>query len=180
VPDSPGEGDKFAADLYELYACASLESIATHSKVAVSSLIKNANTLAEGMIKTYWDTQEAMQDTMTIAVVSVVAAGLSAGAASGAVVVTGSLGGGCASLASAMYSFHLSDKELSVKTRQGLLDGTHQMLVEVESAMTEADDEIYQGIDSLRSEWNMREIAIPAPPGSDEVDIESFHHGSSL
>jgi hypothetical protein len=180
VPDSPGEGDKFAADLYELYACASLESIATHSKVAVSSLIKNANTLAEGMIKTYWDTQEAMQDTMTIAVVSVVAAGLSAGAASGAVVVTGSLGGGCASLASAMYSFHLSDKELSVKTRQGLLDGTHQMLVEVESAMTEADDEIYQGIDSLRSEWNMREIAIPAPLGSDEGDIESFHHGSSL
>ncbi|WP_335991597.1 WXG100 family type VII secretion target [Glycomyces sp. MUSA5-2] len=161
-------------------ACGSLASIVETSQESMSSLLTSANELADKMIQHYWDTQEAMQNTMTLVVLAVIAAGLSAGAAVGALALVGSIGGGVSALAGGMYSFQLSEDELSAQNLSTLLDDVCGKFTEVESAIRHADDEIFENIDALRSGWSMREVAIPAPPGADETDIESFHHESSL
>lgn len=53
-------------------------------------------------------------------------------------------------------------------------------LVKIETAITQADDEIAEEIERLRDGWTMSQVTIPAPPGRDEVDIDGFHHESSL
>ncbi|MEU6246534.1 hypothetical protein [Glycomyces sp. NPDC047010] len=161
-------------------ACGSMASIVEVSQESMSSLLTNANDLADKMIQNYWDTQEAMQNTMTLVVLGVIAAGLSAGAAVGALALVGSIGGGVSALAGGMYSFQVSEVELSAQNLNTLLNDVCTEFSKVESAIRHADDEIYDAIDSLRSGWTMREVAIPAPPGTDEADIESFHHASSL
>lgn len=161
-------------------ACASMEAITIATKESVGSLITGAIELADKMIKTYWDTQEAMQTTMTFAVLGVVAAGLSAGAAAGALAVVGTIGGGVSALAGSMYSFQVSEDQLTAENLETLLVDLRDKLTEVETALRDADDEIHSGIEALRAAWTIREVAIPAPPGADEADIEGFHHESSL
>ncbi len=75
--------------------------------------------------------------------------------------------------------------ELHKDTQDALQSPTEQhsgFSVEVgrTTGLRSADDENHAGIDSIRSEWSMREVAMPTPPGADEIDIESFHHESSL
>ncbi|MCC3763582.1 hypothetical protein K3N28_10910 [Glycomyces sp. TRM65418] len=74
----------------------------------------------------------------------------------------------------------MTEKQLTANNLETLLTSLGERFSEVESAIREADDEICESIDALRSEWSMREIAIPAPPGAEDVDTESFHHASSL
>lgn len=176
-PAQMRQAEMFAA---AVNACASLEAMATTAKETVASLIEGANALTAEMIKVYWEKQETMQNTVSIAVLGVVAAGLSAGAATGALAVVGSLGGGATGLAGSMYSFHLTENELTANNLDSLLDDLGARFSEVETALRSADDEIHAAIDSIRSEWSMREVAMPSPPGADEIDIESFHHESSL
>jgi hypothetical protein len=114
-------------------------------------------------------------------VVAIVGAGLSMGAAAGAALaITGAASGGVASLASGAYSFSQSEKQLSALNLQDLKDQLHLHLTEIEGPIVEADDEIAESIEALRAQWTMEKIAIPAPPGGDEVDIESFHHESGF
>ncbi|HEU5128278.1 MAG TPA: hypothetical protein VFU12_09845 [Glycomyces sp.] len=176
-PAQMRQAEMFAA---AVNACASLEAMATTAKEAVSSLVEGANALTAEMIKVYWEQQKAMQHTVSIAVLGVVAAGLSAGAATGALAVVGAIGGGATGLAGSMYSFHLSENQLTAKDLDSLLDDLSARFSEVETALRSADDEIHAGIEAVRSEWSMREVAMPTPPGADEIDAESFHHESSL
>ncbi|WP_026923557.1 hypothetical protein [Glycomyces arizonensis] len=161
-------------------ACASLKAMASAAKDSAGNLIDGALTLTAEMIKVYWEQQEAMQDTITIGVLSLVAAGLSAGASAGALAIAGALGGGVTGLAGSMYSFQLTEKQLTAKNVSSLLRNLGTRFGEVETALREADDEIYAAIDAVRSEWPMRKVAIPVPPGADEINTESFHHESSL
>ncbi|MCC3763581.1 hypothetical protein K3N28_10905 [Glycomyces sp. TRM65418] len=85
-PAQARQAELFAA---AINACASMDAIATSAKESVASLIAGANKLADDLIKTYWETQETMQRTMTFAVLGVIAAGLSAGAAAGALAIVG-------------------------------------------------------------------------------------------
>jgi hypothetical protein len=175
-PAQARQAELFAATIN---ACASMDAIVTASQESVASLIEGACNLADELIKVYWETQEAMQTTMTLAVIGVVAAGLSAGAAAGALAVLGAVGGGASALAGGMYSFQASEKQLTAQNLDTLLESLSENFTQVETAIRDADDEIAENIDSLRHQWSMSGIAIPAPPGADEVDTESFHHESS-
>ncbi len=174
-PAQARQAELFAA---VINACASMDAIVTASNESVASILEGGIELADEMIKVYWETQEAMQNAMTLAVVGVVAAGLSAGAAAGALAVIGAVGGGASALAGSMYSFQVTEKQLTAENLETLLDDLGDQFTAVETAIREADDEISENIEALRNSWTMREIAIPAPPGADEVNVESFHHES--
>lgn len=161
-------------------SCASMEAMATSAKESATSLIKGAADLADEMIKIYWDTQKALQTTVTLGILSLAAAGMSAGASTGALALAGSVGGGASTLAGSVYSFQVTEAQLEADDLQSLLDGLNDRFREVEVAIRSADDEIYSSIDALRSEWSMREVAVPAPPAADEANTQSFHHESTL
>lgn len=138
MPDTPGEGDKFAVDLYEI-ARSDLQPLAD----LYSALSRSVDQSNEHNLNP--------------------------------LPATGLVDRGQGALRSGSQLTALR----KAKDSKDFLNELHKALVYTEKIITDADDEIYENIEMVQSAWSMREIAIPAPPGTDEIDTESFHHESS-
>jgi L-lactate utilization protein LutC len=177
APAQARQAELFAATIN---SCASLEELAVQSKLAVKELLQQSLELADKMITTYKETQKALKINAVIAVVGIAAAGFGAAAAAGAAALSSAAAGGVSALLSSTYSFDQVYTQLAASDSASLIDTFNEHLVKVETAITQADDEISGEIERLREGWTMSQVTIPAPPGSDEVGIDGFHHESSL
>ena len=178
----PAQARQAALLAAEINACASLAALVLQSKGAVNDLLEKALGLADQMITTYKETLKALAVGLTAVVITIVAAGFSIGAAAGATAALGATGaaaGGVGSLVSSVYGFEQAYKEIEGKNREGLLDSVSGILEDIEDAVTIADQEIHDDLEKIRVEWSISQIAIPAPPGVDEVSGDSFYHESA-
>lgn len=78
-----------------------------------------------------------------------------------------------------MYGFEQAYEKTEGNNRESLLDSLLNTLSRTEEAVGTADQEIRDDLETIRAEWNTSQIAIPAPPGSDEVSGDSFCHESA-
>jgi len=177
APAQARQAELFAS---AINACMSLDLAVTASNAAVRSQIEGALELAQGLIDGYWAAQAALTVAVGVTVIGLATMGFGLAAATGAAAIASAVGGGAGALASGVYSVQQSQKEMSAKNLEEFVDTLNKNLTDVELALSTADEDIYTEIDTLRSEWTMRQIEIPAPPGSDEVDTESFHHESAF
>jgi uncharacterized protein YukE len=161
-------------------ACMSLDEMVTAAGKALRSQMKGAIELAQRLIEEYWAAQSALTVAVGVTVIGLATMGFGLAAAAGAAALASAIGGGAGALASGVYSIQQVEKEMSAKNLEEFIDALNTDLVEVEEAVNTADQEIYDAIDALRSEWTMRQIEIPAPPGAGDVDTESFHHESAF
>lgn len=172
----------------QINACASLMEIVKQAKEAVKALLEGAKKLADDMIEAYKETLKDLTVTLVVGVVTIVAAGfgvaaagaaVAGGAAGGAAALAGAIGGGVGSLSSSVYTIEQTYVELEASTGDGVISSVSDLLKTTEDAITNADDEIHADLEVIRSEWSISQIAIPAPPGSDEISGDSFHHESA-
>jgi hypothetical protein len=178
----PAQARQAALLAAEVNACASLTALVVQSKAAVENLLTQTLVLADEMISTYEKTMKALDAALVAVVSTIVAAGFGFAAAAGAtaaVTVTGTGVGAVGSLISSAYGFEQAYKEIEGQDRESLLDSTSKILEDIENAVDTADQEIYGDLEMIRAEWNISQIAIPAPPGSDEVSGDSFYHESA-
>ncbi|RRR99372.1 hypothetical protein [Glycomyces terrestris] len=178
---SPAQARQAELFASTINACSSLEAAALQANAAVQSLMAEALKMADQMIAAYKDTQKALEVNLVIGILGIAAAGFGVVAAAGAAAaIAGAASSGAGSLVSSIYAFSQIDAQLEASDSNTLVSSMSRNLASTETAIMQADEEIYSAIEALRGNWSMREIAIPAPPGSDEVDTESFHHESSL
>jgi hypothetical protein len=159
-----------------------LTALVTQAKQAVKDLLAKTLVLADEMITKYKETLKALDVGLAAAVLTIVATGFGVGAATGAtagLAATGAATGGAGSLVSSVYGFDQAYKNIEGQDRESLLDSASFMLGETETAIDTADQEIHDDLEKVRSEWSISQIAIPAPPGSDEISGESFYHDSA-
>ncbi|MQM28345.1 hypothetical protein [Glycomyces albidus] len=161
-------------------ACKSLDDTVTQANEALRSQIKGAIELATGLIEAYWESQTTLTVAVAVTVIGLATMGFGLAAAAGAAALLSAIGGGAGALASGAYSVYQSEKEMSAKNLGEFVNGIDGNLTELETAVNTADEDIFDEIDALRSEWTMSKIAIPAPPGAGEVDSDTFSHESSL
>ncbi|GAA1689089.1 hypothetical protein GCM10009830_40810 [Glycomyces endophyticus] len=163
-------------------ACASLHTVILQVNEAVRAMIAAAHLQADQMIQKYKDTQKELDNAAITAVLSVGAAvlgGVAATGATAALTVTGSVAGGGSSLIQATFTLSQKHAELRAINPTEFVDTLAEAVSGIEDVIRSLDDELYAEIDAARSQWNMHQIAVPAPPGGDEVDTESFYHESS-
>jgi hypothetical protein len=178
----PAQARQAALLAAEINACASLTALVTQAKQAVKDLLAKTLVLADEMITKYKETLKALDVGLAAAVLTIVATGFGVGAATGAtagLAATGAATGGAGSLVSSVYGFDQAYKNIEGQDRESLLDSASFMLGETETAIDTADQEIHDDLEKVRSEWSISQIAIPAPPGSDEISGESFYHDSA-
>ncbi|MFC3493020.1 hypothetical protein [Glycomyces rhizosphaerae] len=178
----PAQARQAALLAAEINACASLTSLVVQSKAAVKNLLEVTIGLADEMITKYKETLKALAVGLTAAVFTIVATGFGIGAAAGAtaaLAVTGAAAGGVGSLISSVYGFDQAYAEIKGQDRESLFDSISFTLGEIEGAIDTADQEIHDDLEKIRSEWSISQIAIPAPPGSDEISGDSFYHESA-
>lgn len=178
----PAQARQAALLAAEINACASLTNLVVQSKAAVKNLLKVTIGLADEMITTYRETLKALEVGLVAAVFTIVATGFGIGAAAGAtaaLAATGAAAGGVGSLISSVYGFEQAYAEIKGKDRESLLDSISFTLGEIEVAIDTADQEIHDDLEMIRAEWSISQIAIPAPPGSDEISGDSFYHESA-
>lgn len=177
-PAQARQAELFAATIN---ASASLEATVRGGQQAVRDLLTQALSLADQMIDKYKGTQKALEVNLAIGVAGIAAAGFGIAAAGGAAAALGgAVSSGAGSLVSSIYAFNQTYSELSASDSDELVESMSVLLVGIESAVHDADEGIATEIETIRSEWTMREMAIPAPPGADEVNTESFHHESAV
>ncbi len=177
VPAQARQAEIFAA---AINSCASLYELSMQSKIAVQELLNQSLELADQMIAMYKETQKALKVNATIVVAGIAAAGFGAAAAAGAAALSAAAASGVSALLSSTYAFDQVYAQLAASDSASLVDALDEHLVKIETAITQADDEIAEEIERLRDGWTMSQVTIPAPPGRDEVDIDGFHHESSL
>jgi hypothetical protein len=178
----PAQARQAALLAAEINACASLTALVVQSKAAVKKLMEETLGLADEMITAYKETLKALTVGLVAVVFTIVAAGFGIGAAAGATAALGATGaatGGVGSLVSSVYGFEQAYKEIKGQDRESLLDSTSFTLGEIEGAIDTADQEIHDDLEKIRAEWSISQIAIPAPPGSDEISGDSFYHESA-
>jgi hypothetical protein len=178
----PAQARQAALLAAQVNACASLTALVVQSKAAVKELLTQTLVLADEMISTYEKTMKALEAGLVAVVFTIVAAGFGFAAAAGATAAVAAAGtgvGAVGSLISSAYGFEQAYKEIEGKDRESLLDSASKILVDIEDAVDTADQEIYGDLEMIRGEWNISQIAIPAPPGSDEVSGDSFYHESA-
>jgi hypothetical protein len=178
----PAQARQAALLAAEINACASLTALVVQSKAAVKKLMEETVGLADEMITAYKETLKALTVGLVAVVFTIVAAGFGIGAAAGATAALGATGaatGGVGSLVSSVYGFEQAYKEIKGQDRESLLDSTSFTLGEIEGAIDTADQEIHDDLEKIRAEWSISQIAIPAPPGSDEISGDSFYHESA-
>jgi hypothetical protein len=184
----PAQARQAALLLAQINACASLTEIVKRAKEAVRALLDGAKKLADDMIAAYKESLKDLTVALVVGVVTIAAAGfgvaaagigVAEGAAGGAAALTGAIGGSLGSLSSSVYTIEQVYVDLEARSGDGLIDSVSDILKVNEDSLATADDEIYADLELIRSEWSISQIAIPAPPGSDEVSGDSFHHESA-
>lgn len=178
----PAQARQAALVAAEINACASLTALVAQSKVAVKNLLVTTSALADEMIATYKKTLKALAVGVTGVALTIVAAGFGFAAAAGATAVVASVGtgvGAAGSLISSAYGFEQAYKDIEGNDRESLLEDASATLEDTEDSITIADQEISSDLEKIRTEWSISQIAIPTPPGSDEVSGDSFYHDSA-
>jgi hypothetical protein len=178
----PAQARQAALLAAEINACASLTALVVQAKAAVKDLFKVTIELADDMIATYKETLKALAVGLVAAVLTIVAAGFGFAAAAGATAVVASAGtgaGAAGSLISSAYGFDQAYGQIEGKNREELLTSMSDTLARTEETVSIADQEIHDDIETIRAQWSIGQIAIPAPPGSDEISGDSFYHESA-
>jgi hypothetical protein len=147
-------------------------------------LLAGAIDLADQIITSYEENFEALAVAIVVTVAGVLSGGLgfiaATGAiAGGAIAAVGAAAGGASALVGGAYQIDQIAADLAATNSDELIDSLSSVLSDLESAFHLADDEIAAEIQKVQSDWGTAKIAIPAPPGSDEVNPESFRHESS-
>lgn len=171
------------AELYvcSVNACSSIFNILTASNASIGPLLAGAIDLADKIISSYEDNLEALTVALVVTVLGVLAGGLGFIAAAGAAVAAvGAVAGGTSALISGAYQIDQIEAALEAQDADGVIDTLSTALAELETAFHQVDDEVATEIEKVQNDWAAAKIAIPAPPGGDEVNPESFHHESSL
>ncbi|GAA2126983.1 hypothetical protein [Glycomyces algeriensis] len=178
----PAQSRQAALLAAEINACISLTALVGDSKIAVKSLLESSIKLADEMIETYKETLKALTVGLVAAVVTIAAAGFAAVAATGAtaaLAVTGTGAGAVGSLISSVYGFEQAYGQIEGKNREELLSSISDNLRRLEETVSTADQEIFDDLETICAQWNIGQIAIPAPPGGDEISGDSFYHESA-
>lgn len=184
----PSQSRQAAMLVAQINACTSLTEIVKQAKEAVRALLEGAKKLADDLIDAYKESLKDLTVTLAVGVVTIAAAGFglaaagiaaAGGAAGGATALAGAIGGSVGSLTSSVYSIEQVYVDLEASSGDDLIGSTSDLLKTTEDALATADDEIFADLEVIRSEWTISQIAIPAPPGSDEVSGDSFHHESA-
>jgi hypothetical protein len=178
----PAQARQAALLAAEVNACASLTALVMQSKVAVRDLLEKNLDLADQMITLYKETLKSLSASLTAVVITLVAAGFGFAAAAGAtaaVAATGTAAGTAGNLVSSAYGFEQAYENIEGQDRESLLRSMSRALARTEEAVSIADQEIHDDLETIRAEWNVSQIAIPAPPGSDEISGDSFYHESA-
>lgn len=166
----------------EVNACISLTALVAQSKAAVKSLLESSIQLADEMIRKYEETLKALAVGLTAAALTVIAAGFGFAAATGAtaaLAATGTGAGAVGSLISSAYGFEQAYAQIEGQNRESLLASISDTLSRTEETVSTADQEIHDDLETIRAQWSIGQIAIPAPPGSDEISGDSFYHESA-
>jgi hypothetical protein len=178
----PAQARQAALLAAEINACASLAALVVESKGAVKKLLEETIGLADEMITTYKETLKALAVGLVAVVFTIVAAGFGIAAAAGATAALaagGAAAGGAGSLISSVYGFEQAYQEIKGQDRESLYESVSFTLGQIEGAFDTADQEIHDDLEEIRAEWSISQIAIPAPPGSDEISGDSFYHESA-